>query len=80
MDTSSLNVDVQPTYIRIIVKDKLTQIHWPEEMLCDSAQVQRSQTSGALCITATKAKVDVIKEKNRFNAEARDHKRKKEQL
>ena len=24
MDTSSLNVDVQPEYIRIIVKDKLT--------------------------------------------------------
>lgn len=42
MDTSLLNVDAQPTYIRIIVKDKLTQIHWPDEVLCDTATVQRS--------------------------------------
>lgn len=37
MDTSSLNVDVQPTYIRVDVKGKVTQIHWPEEILCDKA-------------------------------------------
>lgn len=24
MDTSSLNVDVQPEYIRVVIKDKLT--------------------------------------------------------
>lgn len=60
MDTSSLNVDCQPTYIRCDVKGKVSQIHWPEEVMVDNATVQRSQTTGALCVTATKANVDVI--------------------
>ena len=39
MDTSSLEVDVQPTYVRVVVKDKVTQLHWPEEVLTDGAKV-----------------------------------------
>ena len=80
MDTSSLNVDVQPEYIRVVVKDKLTQIHWPEEMLCDSATVQRSQTTGSLCITATKSTVDVIRQKNKYKEDMMEERRKKRQL
>jgi len=37
MDTSSLNVDVQPTYVRCDIKDKITQLHWPEEVMIDGA-------------------------------------------
>lgn len=35
MDTSSLNVDVQPLYVRVDVKGKVTQMHWPEEMMVE---------------------------------------------
>ena len=66
MDTSSLDVDVQPTYIRVVVKDKVTQMHWPDEILCDSAQVQRSQTTGELCVKAKKSKADIVAEKTRL--------------
>lgn len=39
MDTSSLIVDVQPTYVRIDVKEKITQILWPDEMMVDDAKI-----------------------------------------
>ena len=60
MDTSSLNVDVQPTYVRVVVKDKVTQLHWPDEVLTDGAKVQRSQTTGWLMITCNKANINEI--------------------
>lgn len=78
MDTSSLNVEVEPTYIRCVVKDKVTQIHWPEEMLIEKAVIQRSQTTGALCITATKANVDLIMTKQKRDAEWREERRKRD--
>jgi protein TilB len=42
MDTSMLNVDVQPTYVRCVIKDKVTQLHWPDEVMVDSCKIQRS--------------------------------------
>lgn len=63
MDTSSLNVDVQPTYIRCEIKDKVTQLHWPEEVLVDDCKIQRSQTTGALCVTCRKMEADLIQAK-----------------
>ena len=39
MDTSLLNVDVQPTYVRCVIKDKTTQLHWPDEIMSDTAKV-----------------------------------------
>lgn len=35
MDTSLLNVDLQPTYIRVDVKGKITQIRFPENILVE---------------------------------------------
>ena len=57
MDTSLLNVDVQPTYVRAEIKDKVTQLHWPDEVLVDRAKIQRSQTTGWLMITCPKANI-----------------------
>jgi hypothetical protein len=42
MDTSMLNVDVQPTYVRCVIKDKVTQLHWPDEVMVDNCKIQRS--------------------------------------
>ena len=80
MDTSSLNVDVQPTYVRCDIKDKITQLHWPEEVMIDGAQIQRSQTTGALCITAIKQDADKILMKQQRNAEFRAEKEKRDKL
>ena len=60
MDTSLLNVDVQPTYVRCVIKDKTTQLHWPEEIMSDQSKVQRSKTTGWLMITAPKANISEI--------------------
>ena len=42
MDTASLNVDLQPTYVRVDVKGKITQIRFDEDILVERSQVQRS--------------------------------------
>ena len=61
MDTSLLNVDVQPTYVRVEVKDKVTQLLWPEdEVITSKAKIQRSQITGWLMITCPKANLTEI--------------------
>lgn len=60
MNTNSLNVDVQPTYVRVEVKGKVTQIRLDDEILVERSQVQRSTTTGWLCITMPKANIDAI--------------------
>ena len=61
MNTDSLNVDLQPTYVRVDVKGKITQIRFDEDILTDQSSVQRSTTSGWLCITMPKAQIDAIR-------------------
>ncbi|XP_070604412.1 dynein axonemal assembly factor 11 [Erythrolamprus reginae] len=59
LDTSFLNVDVQPTYVRVMVKGKAFQLVLPEEVKPDSSIAKRSQTTGHLVINMPKAK-DVL--------------------
>ena len=42
MDTSLLEVDLQPQYIRVDIKGKITQIVFPEEIMVEKSKVQRS--------------------------------------
>ncbi|KFV76309.1 Protein tilB, partial [Struthio camelus australis] len=56
LDTSLLDVDVQPTYIRILVKGKPFQLVLPEEVKPDSSSAKRSQTTGHLVVSMPKAK------------------------
>ena len=60
MDTASLNVDLQPTYVRVDVKGKITQIRFDEDILVERSQVQRSQTTGWLSITMPKVNFDAL--------------------
>ncbi|XP_075067797.1 dynein axonemal assembly factor 11 isoform X2 [Mixophyes fleayi] len=55
MDTSLVDVDVQPSYIRVLVKNKPFQLVLPEEVKPDSSGAQRSQTTGHLVVTMPKA-------------------------
>ncbi|XP_016385320.1 protein tilB homolog [Sinocyclocheilus rhinocerous] len=50
MDTSLLDVDVQPTYVRVTVKGKVFQLVLPAEVTPDSSTAQRSQTTGHLLL------------------------------
>ncbi|XP_027145643.1 dynein axonemal assembly factor 11 isoform X1 [Larimichthys crocea] len=55
MDTSLMDVDVQPTYARVSVKGKIFQIVLPAEVKPDSSTAQRSQTTGHLVLTMPRA-------------------------
>ncbi|XP_071348124.1 dynein axonemal assembly factor 11 isoform X2 [Trachinotus anak] len=55
MDTSLIDVDVQPTYARVTVKGKIFQMVLPAEVKPDSSTAQRSQTTGHLVLTMPRA-------------------------
>ncbi|XP_059248951.1 dynein axonemal assembly factor 11 isoform X2 [Mustela nigripes] len=54
MDTSLIDVDVQPTYVRVMVKGKPFQLVLPAEVKPDSSTARRSQTTGHLVICMPK--------------------------
>ncbi|XP_014315160.1 protein tilB homolog [Myotis lucifugus] len=54
MDTSLINVDVQPTYVRVTVKGKPFQLVLPAEVKPDSSSARRSQTTGHLVVCMPK--------------------------
>ena len=74
METSSLNVDLQPSYVRVNVKEKITQVRFDEDIMVERSSVQRSQTTGWLCITMPRADCEAIQAKNKMFKEMRDDK------
>ncbi|XP_055886333.1 dynein axonemal assembly factor 11-like [Biomphalaria glabrata] len=56
MDTSLLDCDVQPTYVRVTLKGKILQLCLTEEVNGEKSVAQRSQITGHLVITMPKAK------------------------
>jgi protein TilB len=56
LDTSLLDVDIQPTYVKILIKGKIFQIVLPEEIKTESSTAQRSQTTGHLVLTMPKVR------------------------
>ncbi|XP_024908317.1 dynein axonemal assembly factor 11 isoform X1 [Cynoglossus semilaevis] len=59
MDTSLLDVDIQPTYTRVSVKGKVFQLVLPVEVKPDSSVAQRSQTTGHLLLTMPRAEGEI---------------------
>ncbi|XP_041804315.1 protein tilB homolog [Chelmon rostratus] len=59
MDTSLIDVDVQPTYARVGIKGKIFQMVLPAEVKPDSSTAQRSQTTGHLVLTMPRAKGEI---------------------
>ncbi|XP_052560627.1 dynein axonemal assembly factor 11 isoform X2 [Tympanuchus pallidicinctus] len=60
LDTSLLDIDVQPTYIRVLVKGKTFQLVLPEEVKPDSSSAKRSQTTGHLVVSMPKVKEIIL--------------------
>lgn len=58
MDTSLIEVDVQPTYVRVMVKGKPFQLALSTEVQPDRSSAKRSQTTGHLLICMPKKKAD----------------------
>eukprot|EP00949_MAST-11_sp_MAST-11-sp1_P003825 g3825.t1 len=54
IDTSLIDVDVQPTYVSVIVKNKTLRLSLPEEVKPDKGKAERSQTTGHLKLTLPK--------------------------
>ncbi|KAI5065862.1 hypothetical protein GOP47_0018486 [Adiantum capillus-veneris] len=55
MDISLIDVDVQPTWVRVLAKGKLLQLQLPDEVNPDKSVAQRSNTTGNLLICMPKA-------------------------
>ena len=67
LDTSKIKVDLNPNYVRIDVKGKITQWRFENDIIVEKATVQRSTTTGVLEIKAPivgiQPKVDKIKKR-----------------
>ena len=65
LDTSKIKVDLNPNYVRVDVKGKITQWRFDNDIIVEKATVQRSTTTGELEIKApmafVKPRVDKIK-------------------
>ncbi|XP_061551122.1 dynein axonemal assembly factor 11 isoform X2 [Phycodurus eques] len=59
MDTSLMDVDVQPTYVKVSVKGKIFQLVLPAEVKPDSSTAQRSQTTGHLLLHMPRAQGEI---------------------
>eukprot|EP00063_Salmo_salar_P019737 XP_013994572.1 PREDICTED: protein tilB homolog isoform X3 [Salmo salar] len=59
MDTSLMDVDVQPTYARVTVKGKIFQLVLPAEVRPDSSTAKRSQITGHLVLTMPRAQGEI---------------------
>jgi len=57
MDTQLIDCDLQPEYVRLEIKGRVTQLVHPEEIILEKSKVQRSTTTGVLCLTMPKANI-----------------------
>ncbi|KAH8317497.1 hypothetical protein KR074_006687, partial [Drosophila pseudoananassae] len=60
LDTSLIDVDVEPFYARVTIKKKIFQIAYNEEVKPDETLVQRSQATGHLLVTLKKLMVNEV--------------------
>lgn len=68
MDTSLINIDVNPTYVTGTIRGKVFQLVLPEEVQPSSSQAQRLKTNGHLVLTMPKMK-QIIKPVNAAKSE-----------
>ncbi|XP_061879011.1 dynein axonemal assembly factor 11 isoform X3 [Entelurus aequoreus] len=77
MDTSLMDVDVQPMYIRVTIKGKIFQLLLPSEVKPDSSTAKRSQTTGHLLINMPKALGEIKAPKAAARPYRDDHRQRK---
>ena len=54
METSMIDCDLHPDYVRLDIKGRITQLSHPEFIIVEKSKVQRSTTTGVLQITMPK--------------------------
>ncbi len=69
LETSLMDVDVQPHYVRVVIKDKVLQIALIEEVNPDKSSAQRSETTGHLLIRMPKAAEVIGRKKSKVPME-----------
>jgi len=69
LDTTALDVDVQPTYVRCVCKDKVTQLKLPAEVKPDAAKIQRSKVTGSLRIEMPLLEARAVRERKNAQPE-----------
>ena len=77
MDTSLIDVDIQPKYVRVTLKGKALQLAFLDEVKPDSATAKRSQITGYLVITMPKLN-PTIREKVANTEDQETNKKEKE--
>jgi protein TilB len=80
MDTSLVDVDLHPVYVRLDIKGKVTQLKFDEEILVDKSKVQRSQTTGALLLTMPKASITEVEARNMRIQKMKEEKEQEDKL
>lgn len=61
MDSNLVDVDVQPKYVRVMIKDKIFQLHLPTEVDTTNSTAKRSQITGHLLVTMPKCNAVIKK-------------------
>ncbi|TMW69552.1 hypothetical protein Poli38472_001708 [Pythium oligandrum] len=57
LDTSLVDVDVHPSYVSMVIKNKLFRLRFPELVHSDQGKAERSKVTGTLRLTLPKAHV-----------------------
>lgn len=57
LDTSLVDVDVHPSYVSIVAKNKVFRLRFPELVHSDAGKAERSKVTGTLRLTLPKANV-----------------------
>nr|XP_057941133.1 dynein axonemal assembly factor 11 [Doryrhamphus excisus] len=80
MDTSLMDVDVQPTYVRVTIKGKIFQLLLPAEVKPDSSTAQRSQATGHLLLTMPRAQGEIKVTKDHHYRHSLDDKKREQNI
>ncbi|RHZ18807.1 hypothetical protein DYB31_015508, partial [Aphanomyces astaci] len=72
LDSSLIHVDMHPTYVSILIKNKLLRLRFPDE--CDQGTALRSKTTGSLQLTVEKVDPASIQRARRARQRRQDEK------
>jgi hypothetical protein len=54
LDSSMIDIDCHPHYVRLVVRGKLFRLAWPEEVMVSGGKAVRSSATGELTVTMPK--------------------------
>jgi hypothetical protein len=75
-----MNVDLQPLYVRMDIKGKITQLTFEEEIMVERSSLQRSSTTGSLKLICPKARINEIETRNMKYAKLKEERAKEKAL